>query len=221
MQEVPIRVALVEDSVSVAANLATVFENTDEFDLVGSFDSVEKTLNKIASLKPDLLVLDVGLPDMNGIDAIAAFRKLLPELKIVIFTVYEDGDLIVRAIQRGANGYLLKDIEPKLFLAELKVIMLGGAPLTPKVAQKISSLLSEETRTNNAAERPPLTERQVEILNHIALGFGYNEIADELDISPHTVKRHIENIYRVLEVNTKSEAIRSGFKFGFLRRLLE
>jgi DNA-binding NarL/FixJ family response regulator len=210
-----IKVAIIEDTAEIAADLERILASDSEFVHAGTYGSAEAGIQKLPAVEADILICDIGLPGMNGIEALKILRAKLPRLKIVIFTVFEDAEYIVEAIQSGANGYLLKDTAPGLFLSELKVIMLGGATLTPRVAQKISQLVPAA-----GSEKVPegiLTAKQIEILNHIALGFDYKEIADELDLSEHTVRRHIENIYQRLEVNSKKEAIRAGFKLGFLR----
>ncbi len=213
----PAKVAIIEDTPEIAADLEAMLASDSEFQHVGTFGSAEAGIQKLPSVKAELLICDIGLPGMNGIEALKILREKLPLLKIVIFTVFEDAEYIVEAIRSGANGYLLKDTAPDLLLSELKVMMLGGATLTPRVAQKISQLVPAAGDEGEQAPEGVLTAKQIEILNHIALGFDYKEIADELDISEHTVRRHIENIYQRLEVNSKKEAIRAGFKFGFLR----
>jgi len=210
-----IKVAIIEDTAEIAADLERTLASDSEFVHAGTYGSAEAGIQKLPALGADILICDIGLPGMNGIEALKILRAKLPQLKIVIFTVFEDAEYIVEAIRSGANGYLLKDTAPALLLSELKVMMLGGATLTPRVAQKISQLVPVEE--NDKAPEGVLTAKQIEILNHIALGFDYKEIADELDLSEHTVRRHIENIYQRLEVNSKKEAIRAGFKFGFLR----
>lgn len=215
------KIAIVEDTAQIAAKVRETLLAEPDFAFAGRFNSAEAAIRDLPKIGADLCILDVGLPGIDGISAVAKLRALMPQMKIVIFTVFEDSDHILRAIQSGANGYLLKDTEPALFVAELKSVLLGGAPLTARVAQHIFRLLPqpESDAKTVAAEENLLTERQIDILNHIALGFSYREIADELDISEHTVRRHIENIYERLHVNSRKEAIRAGFKWGFLRPL--
>ncbi len=213
----PVRVAIIEDTAEIAAELERFIASDSEFVHVGTFGSAEAGIQKLPSVNADILICDIGLPGMNGVEALKILRAQLPQLKIVIFTVFEDAEYIIDAIRSGANGYLLKDTPGDLLLAELKTILLGGATLTPRVAQKISQMVP---MTDEVSEpEGVLTPKQIDILNHIALGFDYKEIADELDISEHTVRRHIENIYQRLEVNSKKEAIRAGFKFGFLKNI--
>lgn len=216
----PARIAIIEDTQPIAADLERIITAEGEFSLAGTFASAEAGIAALQQLQPpaDLLICDIGLPGMDGLAALKHLREKLPALKIVLFTVFEDSDRIIEAIQNGANGYLLKDTPPELLVSELKTVLLGGATLTPRVAQKISQLLPGGPGVDDAPEGM-LTEKQAEILNLVALGFDYREIADELDISAHTVRRHIENIYERLQVNNKREAIRAGFKFGFLKNI--
>jgi DNA-binding NarL/FixJ family response regulator len=218
------RIAIVEDTETIADELERVIKTDPDLTCIGKFGSAELAIRKLPALMPDLCILDIGLPGMNGIAALKILKKKLPQMKIVVFTVFEDSEYIIDAIQNGASGYLLKDTDRKLLCAELKVMLQGGATLTPRVALKISQLVTAESQPVKAEvdlETPQnlLTERQINILNHIALGFDYKEIADELDISEHTVRRHIENIYERLEVNSKNEAIRAGHKLGFLKNI--
>ncbi len=205
------RVYIIEDSLDIAENITHRIINSDDFTLVGLSHSGKEGLRDISQKKPELLILDVGLPDIKGTELITPLKEQMPQLKILIFTVFEDEETILEAIQKGANGYILKETPETLFFAELNVVMLGGASLTPRIATKISDLynLSKSESTNNGISvEEPLSERQEEILNFIVLGFSYKEIADELSISPHTVRRHIENIYQKLNVNKRTEAIR-------------
>lgn len=136
-----IKVAIIEDTAEIAADLERILASDSEFVHAGTYGSAEAGIQKLPAVEADILICDIGLPGMNGIEALKILRAKLPRLKIVIFTVFEDAEYIVEAIQSGANGYLLKDTAPGLFLSELKVIMLGGATLTPRVAQKISQLV--------------------------------------------------------------------------------
>ncbi|MBE7412454.1 MAG: response regulator transcription factor [Leptospiraceae bacterium] len=205
------KVSIIEDSKEIAQNLINIISDSEDFIFTGLWHSGESGFENIKGNNPDLLILDIGLPDISGIDLIVPIRKKIPDIKIIIFTIFEDEESIIKAIQNGANGYVLKETPKELFLAELKVLMLGGASLTPRIATKISDLYKRKERAklnSKSSFEEPLTDRQNEILNLIVLGFSYKEISDELNISPHTVRRHIENIYQKLRVNKKTEAIR-------------
>ena len=170
------------------------------------------------------------MPGMDGIECINRLREDLSDLKIVVLTVFEDENNIVRAIEAGANGYLLKDIEPSLLLAELTVMHLGGGPMSPSVASKIinryrlNGIITSkkglepvlQNSNNDSGFQNLISKRELEVLNLVSLGFVYTDISDELNISPHTVRRHIEKIYKKMNVNSRSEAIIKGRRFGLL-----
>ncbi len=149
---------------------------------------------------------------MNGEELIPLVRAKYPFMKIVIFTVFEDQARIVRLLRLGVNGYLLKDTTDELLIAELKVILLGGAPLSPRVARKIL----DDERDHAGSQDNPLSERETEILNLIALGMSYRSIADDLEISPNTVRVHIRHIYEKLATSCKVEALNRARQLGII-----
>lgn len=212
-----IRVSVIEDNKKVTENLQTVFLNSNEYSLLEVYPSAVLAIQTIANHPPDIVILDIGLPDKSGIDALEELKNLLPESKFVMYTVFEDEENLIRAIKNGANGYLLKDTPMDLLLAELKVIHLGGSPLTPRIASRIIDEFEQKVgNTTNQEEDNLLSKREKEVLNLVSLGLVYSDIADELDISPHTVSRHVENIYKKLNVHTKSQAIIRGRRLGII-----
>jgi DNA-binding NarL/FixJ family response regulator len=212
-----IRVSIIEDNKKVIENLQNLFSNSEEFEVLDIYPSAVLAIQSIFKAPPDIVILDIGLPDMSGIDALEELKNSLPESKFVMYTVFEDEENIIRAIKNGANGYLLKDTPMELFLAELKVIYLGGSPLTPRIASRIIDEFDSKIKTGtNQEEINLLSKREKEVLNLVSLGLVYSDIADELDISPHTVSRHVENIYKKLNVHTKSEAIIRGRRLGII-----
>ncbi|MCC5815243.1 MAG: response regulator transcription factor [Leptospira sp.] len=212
-----IRVSVIEDNKKVVENLQNLFSNSEEFEVIEIYPSAVLAIQSIFKTPPDVVILDIGLPDLSGIDALDDLKNLLPESKFVMYTVFEDEENIIRAIKNGANGYLLKDTPMELFLAELKVIYLGGSPLTPRIASRIIDEFETKLKIgNNQEEINLLSKREKEVLNLVSLGLVYSDIADELDISPHTVSRHVENIYKKLNVHTKSEAIIRGRRLGII-----
>ena len=219
----PIRISMIEDDQDVSTHVRGVIEADPEFEFLDLAHTAGEGLEKIARRPPDLLLLDLGLPDMHGSQCIPGLKRDHPELKIVVFTVFEDEDNIIRAIQSGANGYLLKDTASFLLLLELRVIMMGGATLTPRVAHRIAGMLRERTAPAGDDEiaPDPLTARESEVLHLVALGYTYNDIADEMGIKGRTVRGYIETIYRKLDVHSKSEAIIKGRRQGLLRSLFD
>lgn len=149
---------------------------------------------------------------MNGEELIPLVHEKYPQIKLVVFTVFEDQARIVRLLRLGVNGYLLKDTADELLIAELKVILLGGAPLSPRVARKIL----DDERDDAHTQASPLSERETEILNLIALGMSYRAIADDLEISPNTVRVHIGNIYGKLATSSKVEALNRARQLGII-----
>ncbi|EMJ93491.1 response regulator [Leptospira alstonii] len=214
-------VSIVEDNQHTARNLQELLSKSSDFQFLKHYPDAQKAIEQIPENEPDIVILDIGLPGKSGLECLKVLKEKTPNTKYVIFTVFEDEEKIVEAIQGGASGYLLKDTSPELFLAELKVIVLGGAPLTPRIADKIIREFTKKEETQN----PPienqntlgLTKRKLQILNFIALGMTVPDIADELDISSHTVSRHIEKIYKKMEVHSKSEAIIRGRRMGIIR----
>jgi two-component system NarL family response regulator len=209
-----IKVGIVEDNVAAGRSLVKLLESDHDFALVSWFRKAEDALETLPGKNIDILIVDIGLPGMDGLNLIREIKDIMPDIRPVVYTIFEDEQKLIQAIQFGAKGYILKDTPPDLFLAELKVIMLGGAPLTPRIAEKIISLFPkrEETPVIDTV----LSERETEIINQVALGLRYGDIAEELNISVHTVRRHIENIYQKLDVHNKSEALRKCRKEGLI-----
>ncbi|HOO73411.1 MAG TPA: response regulator transcription factor [Spirochaetota bacterium] len=227
-----ITVSIVEDHEKTAAELSNIIRQSNDFEFLEWYPSGEAACKGIPENLPDLVIMDIGLPGMDGIECISRLRENVSGLKIVVLTIFEDQNNIVRAIESGANGYLLKDIEPSLLLAELMVMHLGGGPMSPSVARKIINRYRLDGIITSKKEAEPLlqnsehdsgfqdliSKRELEILNLVSLGFVYTDISDELNISPHTVRRHIENIYKKMNVHSRSEAIIKGRRFGLFDR---
>ncbi len=205
-------VDLVEDDGVAADLIRRTLADSSDFQFRNHYSDAESAIRNIPKDPPRLLIHDIRLPGIDGIESIQKLRAAVPDLKIVMWTVFEDEAAIVSAIEAGATGYLLKETEPTLLLAELKVMDLGGSPLTPRVAD----LILRRHRPRDATA-DLLTERELEVLTCIAVGMKYADVARELDVSLHTVRRHIENIYRKLNVHSRGAAVAKGRRFGLLR----
>ncbi|MDV6234476.1 response regulator transcription factor [Leptospira ellisii] len=212
-------VSILEDNDHTASNLRILLEGSGDFRFLRRYSAAQEAVESLPREVPDIVILDIGLPGKNGLECLKELKVLTPNTKYVIYTVFEDEEKIVEAIQGGASGYLLKDTSPELFLAELRVIVLGGAPLTPRIADKIIREFAkrEENKRLPIQNSLGLTERELQILNFVALGMTFPDIAEELDISSHTVSRHIEKIYKKMEVHSRSEAIIRGRRMGIIR----
>lgn len=198
-----IRVSLIEDDKTIREGFSYLIDSTPGYAVVSSYASVEDALKKIASDAPDVLLLDVELPGISGIDALPKIKKALPETYILILTVYEQETLIFRALGNGASGYLTKNTPPEKILSAISEVMEGGGPMSAHIAR----LVIHSFQRNEAS---PLTRRETEILEQIATGKSRRRIADELFIDPETVKSHIKNIYYKLDVHSKADAIKAA-----------
>ncbi|HGY55485.1 MAG TPA: response regulator transcription factor [Caldithrix abyssi] len=206
-----IKIALAEDNQRLAE---AIRDKLAIFDDVVTFKF--HALNGVALLKQlendpdiDVILMDIEMPDMDGIEATAEVKKNYPEIRIVMLTVFDDEDKIFRAIQAGANGYLLKDEPAGVIVDGIKSIRDGGAPMSPSIAAKTLNLLRNPSSVQEpeARQEITLTRREVEVLEHISQGLDYQKIANTLFVSPSTVRKHIENIYRKLHVHNKIEAV--------------
>jgi DNA-binding NarL/FixJ family response regulator len=192
--------------------LHALFTAENRFTLLKICGSAEEALAELLVQTPQIFLVDLELPGMSGEELIPLVRAKYPDIKIVVFTVFEDQARIVRLLRLGIRGYLLKDIADDLLIAELGVICAGGSTLTERVAQTLMTEIQQ-----SAPQSPSiLTDRETEVLNLTALGLNYKDIAEDLDISPHTVRRHINHIYEKLEVGSKVEALNRARQLGML-----
>ena len=157
----------------------------------------------------DVILMDIQMPEMDGIATTEIVKKKYPHIKIIMITVFDDDENIFNAIKAGANGYLLKEVDAENLHKCILEVMNGGAPMTPSIALKTLNLLRNPVLAENddAINEIKLSNRETGILEHLSIGLNYNEIADNLIISPSTVRKHIENIYKKLQVHNKVEAV--------------
>ncbi|MCE3295165.1 MAG: vraR [Crocinitomicaceae bacterium] len=163
----------------------------------------------------DVILMDIQMPEMNGIEATEIVSRKFPHIKVIMLTVLDDENHIFKAIQAGANGYILKDEPPKRLLDGIQEILKGGAPMSAGIALKAMKLLRNpltDTEEFDASEKADLTAREIDVLEQLCKGFEYKQIAEFLNISPATVRKHIENIYQKLQVHNKVEAIQKATK---------
>ncbi|HMY10601.1 MAG TPA: response regulator transcription factor [Turneriella sp.] len=203
---------VVEDNKTVRQGLADLFKKNKEFGVSGTYGDLQAALADSRALHPDLIVLDLKLPDVRGTEAISGLREKYPEAKVVVYTAYENENEIIACMMAGANGYIMKDTPPARFLSELEVIAQGGSTLTPRVAEKILRHFAPHKATESS-----LSKRELQVLNLISLGLRYEDIAEELDISVHTVRHHIEKIYKKLNVTSRGQAVAQAVRAGIIR----
>jgi DNA-binding NarL/FixJ family response regulator len=215
-----LNVAIVEDNPQYRHSLETLFTHTQNFTLAESFGSAEAALDAIEKterwgevLNWNVVLMDLDLPSMNGIEATRRLKKFLPTLSIVVLTVFEEPTTILEAISAGADGYLLKRSSAHELLSQLQTIVSGGAPLTAIVARKVLELMrlndkgSNRNFSKSAPSRLDLTEREQEVLQCLVRGQSYKQCAEHLGISLDTVRTHIRAVYKKLQVHSVAEAV--------------
>jgi DNA-binding NarL/FixJ family response regulator len=209
-----IKVAIVEDQQATREALAILIGNAPGFEITGRFASMEQALPRLDVDPPHVLLLDIGLPGMSGIQGIRLVRPSHPEIKILMLTVHGDDDHVFEAICAGACGYLLKETPRERLLTAIRELRDGGAPMSPEVARKVV-LMFQKVAPPKARERQ-LTPREFQILQLLADGHSYKTCADRLTLSLDTVRFHIRNIYEQLHVHSKSEAVLKGLRSGLI-----
>jgi DNA-binding NarL/FixJ family response regulator len=205
-----IKVAIVEDNAGVRDHWARLLDATPGYQCVQACDRAETALQQLHSCQPDVILMDINLPGMSGIECTARMRQALPKARIVIVTVYNDSNSIFKALQAGASGYLLKRVTGEELLRGIAEVMAGGVPMTGEIARKV--IESFQRPTPSLDQVAQLTAREAEVLEWLARGFASKEIADRLGISPATVSLHLHHIYEKLHVRSRTEAAAKYFE---------
>jgi len=199
-----LNVAIVEDDDRFRKSLARWVEGTNGLRCSGSFSTAEEALKGIPTTNANVVIMDINLPNMSGIECVGRLRAERPELQIIMLTVHEDSDLIFKALQAGARGYLLKRSSPDQILEAIGDVSRGGAPMSSNIARKV--VQSFENKGLSFEDQANLTKREEEILGGVVRGLINKEIADELKISVETIRVHLKNIYEKLHVRSRTEA---------------
>ncbi|MDP1725401.1 MAG: response regulator transcription factor [Bacteroidota bacterium] len=203
------KIALAEDNPNLAISIAKNIRSFENTELLFVASNGIDLLHKIPSQIPDIILMDINMPEMDGIEATRRIRLLFPNVKIIMLTVFDEEDKIFQSILAGASGYLLKDEKPGRILAALEDALEGGAPMSPAIAAKSLEIIrNKKSKSDAPAQNFNLTKRELEILEQIATGNSYQFIADRLFVSPKTVRKHIENIYTKLQVHNKLDAVK-------------
>jgi DNA-binding NarL/FixJ family response regulator len=206
----PVRVTIVEDERELRDGIKALLELTPNFSCSGAFRTMEEALRSITESKVDLILTDIGLPNMDGIEGTRRLRERYPALPIIVFTIHGEDDKIFRALCAGANGYLLKDTPPSRIVEAMHETMNGGAPMSPEVARRVVELFRRFNPPEQANYR--LTTQETQILRLLADGHHYKTAASELGISSNTVSFHLKNIYEKLRVHSKTEAVAKALR---------
>jgi DNA-binding NarL/FixJ family response regulator len=202
-------VSIVEDTDNIRNALQALIHGSDGFECRHVFPDAEQALDGMPAGGIDIVLMDIGLPGMNGIGCMKALIPRMPGTQFMMCTVYDDDDAIFSALESGANGYLLKRTSPAQILEAIRDLYEGGSPMSSEIARRVVARLQRSGNASEAMEA--LTSRETEILDYLSRGYLYKEIAAELVISKETVKKHIHNIYEKLHVQTRTEALNKAF----------
>src|SRR5688572_7359931 len=223
-----IRVLVVEDQPKILKAQIKLLETFDELEIVGEALSGESALEKVEEVKPEVLLLDLGLPQMSGIDVTRKVKATHPEIEILIFTIFDEEEKVIEAIMAGAAGYLLKGTPVEKIVEAIKDVKAGGAVIQPNLARALLRAIG--TKPQREGEKPSkegegiggkdaagvLTDRELEILQIIAKGLSNNEAAKVLGLSKATIRTHLEHIYEKLDVTNRVEAVTEGIRQGII-----
>jgi DNA-binding NarL/FixJ family response regulator len=209
-----VRVGIIEDKRELREGLMMLINGTAGYRCVQTSRSMEEALTKVRVELPDVMLVDIGLPGMSGIEGMKILKERYPDLLIVALTVFDDDDNIFAALCGGASGYVLKKTPPARLLENLKELVSGGAPISPEVAARVIKLFKHYTPP--AGNKTRLTQQETEILKLIVEGHNYKTAAAELDITSNTVAFHLRNIYQKLQVHSKSEAVAKALRLGLV-----
>jgi DNA-binding NarL/FixJ family response regulator len=203
----PITISIVDDSPDLRENIGGYLGAFPEFKCLSAYANVREALEGLPKNPPDVVLMDINLGENapDGIECVRALKTLLPNVLVVMLTVFEDAEKIFRALAAGASGYLLKRQKPEELLAAIREVVAGGAPMSTSIARKV--VRSFQATPPHGAESPELSHREQEVLQALAEGLAYKQIADQLNVSIHTVRNYIRRVYEKLHVRSRTEAV--------------
>ncbi|MDP4282999.1 MAG: response regulator transcription factor [Bacteroidota bacterium] len=200
-----IKIAIVEDNNALRQSLCALLNQTEGMQCVVSLNNLLNVVSELNRLKPDVVLMDIGLPNISGIEGVRTVKENFNTIEVLMFTVFEDDDKIFEALKAGASGYILKKSPPEEIIEAVRSIYYGGSPMSASIARKVISSFQNDYQ--NQKEDFLLTTRENEILHSLIDGLSYKKIADKYFISISTVRTHIRHVYEKLHVNTKAQAV--------------
>lgn len=206
----PITVSIVEDNEQLRGTLARVLNRAEEFRCVSAYGDAESALEGLVKDRPEVVLMDINLPGMNGVECVRQLKQNLPQVLVIMLTVYEDTENIFNALAAGASGYLLKRTKSAELLEAIREVHRGGSPMTTHIARKVVHSFQKAGPSPQPTEN--LSQREQEVLDCLSQGFLYKEIAEKLGISYETVHTYIRRIYEKLQVRTRTEAVAKFLK---------
>ncbi len=201
----PIKVAIVEDNEKIREGLAALIDGSEGFQCTAAYETAEEALRRLPAYNPDVVLMDIQLPKMSGIECVEKLKERDPDLQIMMLTVYEDDEKVFRSLVAGATGYILKRTPPAELLEAIRDLHEGGSPMSDQIARKVVEAFQQMGRSSKETEN--LSDRELEILAFLAKGYHDKEIADHIFLSIKTVRTHLRNIYQKLHVRSRTEAV--------------
>src|SRR6185436_3144254 len=204
-QKMAISVSIVEDSRGTRESLSELLKRSPGLRCVGAYANGEQALRELPGQTPDVVLMDINLPGMSGIECVARLKEKVPGMQVLMLTTNEEGDLIFESLRAGANGYLLKNMPPRELVRAVEQVHDGGSPMSMHIARKVVNHFQQIKQPSSDVEK--LTKREHEILGLLAKGYLYKEIADQLGISLSTVRAHLHAVYEKLHVQSRTQAV--------------
>jgi DNA-binding NarL/FixJ family response regulator len=199
------KIIVLEDDAAFRKLIVSEINSMDELECIGSFSRINEFMDAVPDLYPDLFWLDISLPDGLSINYIAKLKQLFPSSLCLICSMHDDDEKIFSALKSGADGYILKNSSFEIMFSSINELFQGGSPMSPFIARKVISYMRTDNSSNHLKDS--LTKREYEILSNLAQGFQYKEVANQLSVSLETIKKHVQNIYKKLHVQNRTEAV--------------
>jgi DNA-binding NarL/FixJ family response regulator len=205
VESMPIKVAVVDDDEGIRTSLAAMIRRATNLRLTGDYPDAETALKEIPRRPPDVVLMDINLPGVNGVECVRQLKTNLPSLQVLMLTVYEDSDSLFNSLKAGASGYLLKRTASARLLEAIRDVYDGGSPMTPQLARRVVQFFLKPGTEDSAVSK--LTPGEKEFLDQLAQGYAYKEIADRMKISIDTVRSYVRTVYEKLHVHSRTEAV--------------
>lgn len=202
-----VKVSIVDDDDGIRSSLATLIRRASSLKLLGEYSDAETALREIPARIPDVLLMDINLPGINGVECVRQLKSALPQIQVLMLTVYEDNESLFNSLKAGASGYLLKRTASARLLEAIHEVNTGGSPMTPQLARRVVQFFNVAPRNDDASSLARLTPGEREFIDLLAKGYAYKEIAEALKISIDTVRSYVRTVYEKLHVHSRTEAV--------------
>lgn len=203
----PIKVSIVDDNEGLRSSLAALIRRSPTLKLLGEYPDAETAIKEIPAKAPDVVLMDINLPGMNGVECVRQLKTALPKLQVLMLTVYEDNDSLFNSFKAGASGYLLKRTASARLLEAIHEVNTGGSPMTPQLARRVVQFFNVPAQSKEDSPVSRLTAGEREFLEQLSNGYAYKEIADRMKISIDTVRSYVRTVYEKLHVHSRTEAV--------------